>query len=370
MEVLCGPLIDAAEEFRGRLVAAREAVGPVWFAWYPYDSLGNAVHLTRLLEGTAFDLMSAVQGKTVLDLGCADGDFAFFLESLGASVVAVDHPRGNHNNLAGITTLREHLESSVRIVRMDLDAGLSLGPERFELAIALGLLYHLKNPIQFLETLSKSARYCILSTRVMRRLPGRSFDVAPLPVAYLLGPDELNCDNSNFWIFTPSGLKRLLERSHWKLLASISVGDIEGSRPDTLNKDERAFCLLESTWGDIGIEMQTGFHEPEDTGWRWVAQRFTVLATDARDAGLLSASLYVPDALIAAFGPVTLEVSVNGTPLDPECFETPGLWRYLRHLPSPSSSLRFEFSVSHAFAPDDSDPRERSLIVESIALDA
>jgi len=190
--VLVAPLIYAVEDFRSVLADARKRAEPVYFDWYPYDSLGNMVHLEQLLENTGFDLAGQVQGQRILDLGCADGDFAFFLESMGARVVAVDHPRSNHNNLAGIRALKQQLGSAIEIRTHDLDTGVEIGEDRFDLTIALGLFYHLKNPILFLETLAKRTRRCLLSTRVMRRLPGMTADMSAIPVAWFLTADELN----------------------------------------------------------------------------------------------------------------------------------------------------------------------------------
>jgi tRNA (mo5U34)-methyltransferase len=361
-------MIYAVEEYRAVLKKARQQAEPIAFDWYPYDSLGNIVHLEQLLEHSEFDFKAAVQGKTILDLGCADGDFAFFLESLGARVVAVDHPRGNHNNLAGIRTLKEQLGSSVEVRTHDLDTGVDIGPEQFELTIALGLFYHLKNPILFLETLAKRTRFCLLSTRVMKHLPANSTDFSGTAIAYFLMADELNGDNSNFWIFTKESLHRVIERSHWKVLAYTTVGDTKASLPVTLDHDERAFVLMESTWGEIGLDPGEGWHEPEDSGWRWTAQRFTASAKNAMSARGVTASLFVPDALIAQFGPVTLSLTICGQAVQPELFSTPGLYQVSRRIPTPQEHIDLIFEMSHALAPDSGDLRERSVVVESLTL--
>ncbi|MDZ4797802.1 MAG: hypothetical protein SGI92_06550 [Bryobacteraceae bacterium] len=367
--LLVSPMIYAVEEYRAVLKAARRRAEPVPFDWYPYDSLGNMVHLEQLLEHSGFDFKAAVQGKTILDLGCADGDFAFFLESLGARVVAVDHPRGNHNNLAGIRTLKEQLGSTVDVRTHDLDTGVEIGPDRFELTIALGLFYHLKNPILFLETLAKRTRFCLLSTRVMKHLPDNTKDFSGTAIAYFLTADELNGDNSNFWIFTRESLERVITRSHWRVLAYTTVGDTRASLPVTLEHDERAFVLMESTWGEIGLDTGEGWHEPEDSGWRWAAQRFTASSSNAMSASGVTASLFVPDALIAQFGPVTLTLTINGEPAAPEVFRTPGLHRVTRRVPAPASHLDLVFQMSHALPPDASDLRERSVVVEFVRLE-
>jgi len=258
---------------------------------------------------------------------------------------------------------------------MDLDAALQLADgEHFELAFAMGLLYHLKNPFLFMEMLSKHSRYCIVSTRVMRRLPGIAQDISQLPVAYLLGADELNADNSNFWIFTDASLRRLFQRAHWKVVAWTTMGDTKASTPHTLDHDERAFCLLETTWGELGLELTGGWHAPEDSGWRWTERRFTAVARGSQWEQELVASIFVPDALLALSGggPVTLEIRVNGHPASDETFVTPGLHTVRRHLAgrgAVAQDFEFAFQLSHALAAEPGDPRERGVIVEYLRLD-
>ena len=91
----------------------------------------------------------------VLDFGCADGDLAFFLESLGLKVLTFDHVRTNHNGMMGVRALKQALNSNVEIHELDLDNNFEIPEGRFGLALVLGILYHLKNPFYVLETISK-----------------------------------------------------------------------------------------------------------------------------------------------------------------------------------------------------------------------
>jgi hypothetical protein len=61
----------------------------------------------------------------------------------------------------------------------------------------------------------------------------------------LLAPQECNNDDTNFWIFTDEGLKRLADRTGWKVLSYLTVGETKSSTPADPDRDERAFCLLE-----------------------------------------------------------------------------------------------------------------------------
>ncbi|MDQ2948522.1 MAG: hypothetical protein M3Y27_21720 [Acidobacteriota bacterium] len=67
-----------------------------------------------------------------------------------------------------------------------------------------------------------------------------------LPAAYLLEPDECNSDVTNYWIFSPAGLRLLIQRAGWTIRAQANSGTSE-SDPVTPDGDERMFLLLEST---------------------------------------------------------------------------------------------------------------------------
>jgi tRNA (mo5U34)-methyltransferase len=58
----------------------------------------------------------------VADIGAADGDLAFFLESQGLSVDVIDNAETNFNFLGGVRILKEALNSSVTIRSVDLDS--------------------------------------------------------------------------------------------------------------------------------------------------------------------------------------------------------------------------------------------------------
>jgi hypothetical protein len=109
----------------------------------------------------------------------------------------------------------------------------------------LGVLYHLKNPFYALEKLAHHSHFCFLSTRVARFSPNKAVRLDGLPVSYLLGPAECNNDSTNYWIFSPLGLERLVERAGWLVLGSVSTGSLD-SDPRSSTADERMFLLLKA----------------------------------------------------------------------------------------------------------------------------
>jgi len=143
-----------------------------------------------------------------------------------------------------VRLLAAALGSKVEIQDADLDGGWT--PRRaYGLALFLGTLYHLKNPLGVLERLARHARYCFLSTRVADWTAGREVELGRAPVAYLLAPGECNGDTTNYWVFSPAGLARLAERCGWRVLASLRTGARDAD-PRTAEGDARQFLLLES----------------------------------------------------------------------------------------------------------------------------
>src|SRR6266702_2415300 len=158
-------LAGKAASFQGRIGAIQASLPATGFEWYPYDSLGNFFVLADLLTGERQFLLDLIGDAPVLDVGCGDGHIAFFLESLGCRVIAVDNPQTNFNQMQGVRALRAALRSEIEIVEQDIDYNFSLPDTQCSVALLLGVLYHLKNPFSVLETLLARARYCILSTR-------------------------------------------------------------------------------------------------------------------------------------------------------------------------------------------------------------
>jgi tRNA (mo5U34)-methyltransferase len=214
--------------------------------WYPYATLRNVPVLEKLSAAAGLDLLEICRGSRgkVADIGGADGDLAFFLERQGLTVDVIDNEYTNFNGLAGARTLKEALNSSVAIRSADLDSQFSFAEQQYDAVFFLGTLYHLKNPFFLLESLTRVTKYCFVSTRIAKQTADGQ-PLSPYPVAYLLGPRECNNDATNFWIFSDHGLKRLIDRTGWKLLSYVTIGDTISSTPADLDHDERAFCLLE-----------------------------------------------------------------------------------------------------------------------------
>jgi tRNA (mo5U34)-methyltransferase len=233
-------LVGGVNEFHQRLSNLKGELAAPEF-WYPYTSLGNVQHLDALLTPGYRDLSELALGAPVADIGAADGDLAFFLAERGMTVDIVDWSPTNWNHLEGARLLHSRFEELTSVTEVDLDAQFAMPRDHYGLILALGLLYHLRNPFYFLQHLAEVGDHVFLSTRIAATAP----DGAPLsdyPLAYLVGPEEMNGDPTNFWVFTEAGLKRLFERTGWTIVSFMSVGRTEGDSEVTRSdRDERAF---------------------------------------------------------------------------------------------------------------------------------
>lgn len=244
-------LWQLASAFDEKLVRTKAENGSV--QWYPYRSMANIQHLTQILPETIKSRLSAGDlDLRVLDVGAADGDLGYFFESRGASVDFLDNPPTNYNDCKGLLAIRDALGSPSRLITQDIDREIKLEGE-YDFAIALGLLYHLRNPMLFLMELARHAQTMVLSTRVVNRLPDGTA-IGSSSVAYLLRRRESNDDPTNYWCFSPVGLDTVLSRSGWKILATTSIGADEQSDPVTPENDRRDFVYCErvANWRDLG----------------------------------------------------------------------------------------------------------------------
>jgi hypothetical protein len=242
--------------------------------------------------------------------------------------------------------------------------------DSYDAAIFLGVLYHLRNPFYVLEELAKHAKHCLLSTRIARRLPDGSELPKGAPVAYLLDEHELNRDETNYFIFTKPALEVMLRRCYWRVENSISVGSTH-SDPVRRDRDERIFCLMESTYDRLAkLELEEGWYEAEGSGWRWTQQEFSLSVSVPRGrTHTLEMQVFTPAGLLERFRPVVLSIYVNGRELPPAVLERPGtedLTRRFEAVGEGRAAVRFRLSA--AIPGDATDSRERGIIVASVSI--
>lgn len=332
--------------------------------WYPWTSLGQFDILDGMLGGDTGALLKMVGQETALDVGCGDGDIAFFLESLGARVDVVDNAPTNYNALYGVRALKDALQSPLRIQATDIDTHPNFPGMHYGFTLLLGVLYHLKNPYLVLEELARRSDHIFLSTRIAQLAPDRKTGYGGNPVAYLVEEDELNADYTNFWIFTEEGLKRIVRRAGWDILHYAATGPVATSDPVTPKGDARAYIVAKSRLSGRpeGFRLLEGWHHLENERWRWTARKFSV-ELDAPAQGTLQFAFYLPDAVLTQHASVTLMARVGGEALPPITYTSAGQHSYSARMQS-SGAVRVEFELDRALAPSAGDPRELGVQVD------
>ncbi len=232
-----------AKKFEKELNNVKKKSG-VDFEWYPYNSLNNFTVIDKLLkEGGQSDFFNKLsKEKKMLDMGCADGDVAFFFERQGFDVDVIDRPAANFNDLKGCRYLKEYYNSDISILEMDIDRNISLEND-YGFTFAMSLLYHLRNPLYVLNMLCLHSEYVLMSTRIASHAPDGT-SIRDIPVSYLVGKKELNNDPTNYWLFSLAGIRRLIERSGFGIICERRVGKVDNSTPHQVKKDERYYALM------------------------------------------------------------------------------------------------------------------------------
>ena len=330
--------------FEERLLAIKGRRRPEPCGWYRFDSLANITHLEAMLPKGLDTVLELAGTEPVADIGTGDGDMAFLLESLGCNVTAMDWPGTNANQMRGLALLRHELGSSVAIREIEIDQQFQLDGERFGLVLALGLLYHLKNPYYFIEKTALHARYALFSTGILPR--GKTQE----PVAYLAGDREFHDDPTNFWFFSEAGILRLLDRCGWDVLTTRITGD---------GKDDRFFCLAESRIAKTKptIRLLDGWHKVENRAWRWTNRQFGAVIENLAGATRFEFRFKMPNS------PVTVEAIVNGERLAAETFTISGEQVYSRAISPISRRCEVRIRLSQTFLEPGEGGRDLGVIV-------
>jgi hypothetical protein len=122
----------------------------------PYEALtgGIAPLYDDPRVSMALDRLGGVQGKRVLELGPLEAGHSYLLDRAGAAdVFAIE---GNTRAFLRCLVVKELLEiRSARFVCGDFVEYLRGTPEKVDLALASGVLYHMINPVELIARLAR-----------------------------------------------------------------------------------------------------------------------------------------------------------------------------------------------------------------------
>ena len=206
-------LVDSARKFLERraelynLVINLPEYSASGATLYPHDIISNNFPIiVELLQASgSSDFLREKDIETVLDVGGANGDLSFVFAEAGFETTLLDLSISYERSPLVASLINLQLGANVRVVDLSVDRYFNYSDlmkytvnsgqflhdshsEVFDLVICFGLLYHLKNPFAFLESVSKICRYCILGTWLMSYLPDNMTRVRDAPLTYFLGP--------------------------------------------------------------------------------------------------------------------------------------------------------------------------------------
>jgi SAM-dependent methyltransferase len=129
-----------------------------WWSCFPGE-------MSRLQAGTyplfvddritwAIDALGGVAGKSVLELGPMEGGHTYILEKAGASQVTSIEANSRCYMKCLITKEVMGLRNS-RFLLGDFEEYLRQTNDRYDAAIACGVLYHMRNPVELLQNLAR-----------------------------------------------------------------------------------------------------------------------------------------------------------------------------------------------------------------------
>ncbi|WP_066959013.1 class I SAM-dependent methyltransferase [Rhizorhabdus dicambivorans] len=224
-----------------------------WFhSFEAMPGLWTAGHKSR--EVMEFELEhwrfpADLTGKTVLDIGCADGGFSVAALQRGArSVLAVDEQVTT--GMRHFNAVRPYPEIEFRQVGLFSDAFMAL--PKFDFIIFAGVLYHVHDMLEALKRVRSKAAGTVMLETVYNQTLG-----AWPPAAIFYEKDEFHNDPTNWWAPNFACLEAMLRVAGFDFERTLPAGPETG-----LTEGRAAYLLTPSSEGLFGsiTESATGSH--------------------------------------------------------------------------------------------------------------
>jgi len=175
-------------------LAARIAAFPRWH--YAFNLRGHstatpgitrvkrhAQRLPYLLDPLVEACGGTLAGKRVLDLGCNAGFWSLHCVRRGASFVMGVDARGHHIEQARLVFDVEAIDPQrYRFIEADLLAADWSAWGKFDVVLCLGLLYHIKRPVELFARMAATGAAHIVVDTALSTLPGAAFELRSEPL--------------------------------------------------------------------------------------------------------------------------------------------------------------------------------------------
>ena len=215
-----------------------------FFTWYHSFRFGN-VYAPGTITSLKYQMWVSslipenLEGKTVLDVGTADGFYSFLCESRGAKkVVAVDWLE-----FPGFTAAHKILNSKVEFQKLVVDDStrgftklksdigtINNMEEKFDIVLLFGVLYHLPNPIMILQKLFENTDMLLIASHII--------DSEELAMYYYPEGSLTTGDTTNWWVPTPSCLTDIGTRIGFEKSVLVDTFDFDSINAN-LQQDDK-----------------------------------------------------------------------------------------------------------------------------------
>jgi hypothetical protein len=163
-------------------------------------------------------------------------------------------------------------------------------------------------------------------------------------------------------------------------LLLFTTGGCKRKKPSQAASDELVTGLatvLNTADPRAAPQLLRGFHAIEGNAWRWTAGEFAAVLKPPAGADQKGATLVfrfaVPETSIRQLHSVTLSASVNGAPLPPETYASPGEHTYSRDV-SPEAlkkdTATVDFTLDKYLHPNGAERRELGVVASMIGFEA
>jgi tRNA (mo5U34)-methyltransferase len=193
-DVISPSLIATANQtLSGDVFERAQQVG-FWFHSIPFPdgriTAGNKSIAQQQDELIRWQFPADLTGKTMIDIGCADGFYSIVGRQRGARrVLSIDDQQ-----TIGIRFLLENKVYPIEYRKLDLMSPEFLDLEPFDFVHFAGVFYHLENPLEGLKRVRRITREVALIEGHINETYGRD-----LPYAVYYEGSELNSDPTNWW---------------------------------------------------------------------------------------------------------------------------------------------------------------------------
>jgi tRNA (mo5U34)-methyltransferase len=165
-----------------------------WFHSIPFPdgriTAGNKSMAQQQHELRCWQFPADLTGKTMIDIGCADGFYSIVGRARGAArVLSIDDQQ-----TMGLQFLLENKVYPIEYRKLDVMSPEFADLEPFDFVHFAGVFYHLQNPVEAFKRVRRITREVALIEGHINETYGRE-----LPYAVYYEGSELNNDPTNWW---------------------------------------------------------------------------------------------------------------------------------------------------------------------------